>query len=190
MKEIKNTELLFWIVSGMTIVKGVDSMVFAQLQVTPMKVEEKMILQNIYPLYLHDLSEYCDQEMREDGTYDIAFLDLFFEKEDLVPFLIRLNEWVVGFILIQKGTYAPSSGEDYYLSEFFILRNFRKRGLGREAVRKLFTQYPGTYLLGQLPNNLPAIHFWKSVYRSIGVDFQETLQDFGDYQLFLQSFRV
>jgi predicted acetyltransferase len=108
-----------------------------------------------------------------NGLFDIEFLDRFWEEEDLLPFLIKNREQIIGFILIQKGSFAPPTGEDYYVSEFFILRKYRRRGAGKKALEKLFTMFPGRYLLGQLPDNKAAIQFWKDVFKTFELNFEE-----------------
>ncbi|MGV3465892.1 MAG: GNAT family N-acetyltransferase [Heyndrickxia sp.] len=148
-------------------------MTFHHIEVVPIKVEEKHILKNIYPLYLHDLSPYNGEDINQDGLYDIDFLDLFWKEEGLLPYFIKKEEKMIGFILVQNGKYGPPTGEDFYISEFFILRKYRRSGVGTSAFKELIESKPGTYLLGQLPSNLPAIKFWKNVYKALNIEFEE-----------------
>lgn len=152
--------------------------------------ENKQVLKNIYQLYLHDLSQYNYEDIDTKGLYDVNFLDLFWEKEGLSAFFIKLNEKLIGLILLQSGKYAPPSGEDYYISEFFILKKYRRNGIGKKAVGILFDMFPGKYLLGQMPNNNPAIKFWKSVYLQLELDFIESLEDSQEGKLLFQRFEI
>lgn len=158
-------------------------------EVMRIKLQDKAILKNIYQLYLHDLSSYNQEDLDHNGLYDVGFLDLFWEKEGLFPFFINIKDNVIGFILVQTGRFAPSTGEDYYISEFFILRKYRRKGIGKAAISKLFSLFPGTYLLGQMPTNMPAIQFWKSLFKSLDIEFQEFIkEDMGP--LLYQRFEV
>lgn len=159
------------------------------VDVIQIRFEDKYILKNLYPLSLHDLSQYNGEDIDSNGQYDIDFLDEFWEKEGLIPYWIKKEDNIVGFILVQTGRYAPPTGEDFYVSEFFILRKYRRKGIGKEAIKELFNLFSGTYLLGQLPNNIPAIQFWKSAFRTLNIEFEEfSNTDLGT--LLYQRFKV
>lgn len=54
-------------------------------------------------------------------------------------------------------------GADYRLSEFFVLRTFRRGGVGRHAAFALFDRFPGIWEIRELPRNGPAIALWRAV---------------------------
>ena len=49
------------------------------------------------------------------------------------------------------------------MSEFFILRKHRRRGVGRQAAAAVFSQHPGTWEVAIARKNLQAISFWRGV---------------------------
>ena len=49
------------------------------------------------------------------------------------------------------------------MAEFFVLRKFRRRGIGRLAAHQLFARYPGLWRVYQEAGNLPAQSFWREV---------------------------
>jgi len=152
--------------------------------------ENKQVLKNLYQLYLHDLSVYIDEDIDAAGLYDVDFINEFWETEGLSAFFIKSNARVLGFILLQNGKYAPPSGEDYYISEFFILRKYRRNAVGKRAVEKLFDVFPGKYLLCEIPTNNLAIIFWKSIYLQFKLDFKESLEDLQGGEFLFQRFEV
>lgn len=105
-----------------------------------------------------------------------------------MPFLIRANHTLAGFILLETGQFAPKkTGEDYYLSEFFfILKKYRRKGVGKQAVQQLWRRYPGKYLLGELHQNEAAIKFWTSLYEAYNLKYK----DYRDEKLYYQSFEI
>lgn len=145
------------------------------LEVILIESKDRHIIKNLYSLYLHDLSEYTNEDVSLKGLYDTNFLDLFWRKDGLIPLLIKVDSKIAGFVLIQSGQYAPSTGEDYYISQFFILREYRRKGIGKKTVKKLFSQFPGKYLVGQIPSNKPAINFWKNIYKSCRIIYEENI---------------
>ncbi len=79
------------------------------------------------------------------------------------------------------------TGEDYYLSEFFfILKKYRRKGVGKQAVQQLWRRYPGKYLLGELHQNEAAIKFWTSLYEAYNLKYK----DYRDEKLYYQSFEI
>lgn len=163
----------------------------AQITLEEVQKEDQDIIKNLYPLFLHDLSVYdTDEVVDNKGKYDLTFLDNYWQSEDLIPFLIRIDEKIAGFILMQKGYYAPPSNEDYYIGQLFVLRNYRCEGVGERAIALLFSRYPGSYLLGILPENTPAIHFWEAFYEKYGIDYETTTETITGHELIIYRFKV
>jgi predicted acetyltransferase len=142
-----------------------------ELFIDKVNLDRKEILRNLMTLFLHDLSEFIDNiNLNSDnGLFEFEVLDLFFDKEGLTPFFININDKSIGFILLQSGPYSNQEYADYVLNSFFILRNQRRKGIGKLACNKFFEMYPGRYAISQAQTNTPAVKFWKSVYESYGV---------------------
>ena len=93
-------------------------------------------LSNIYPFYLHDLSEFDDgyYRLRNDGRWDPDYLPSWLADNTDYPYHHATPHGRAGFALVNT---APSPhimpGADYRLSEFFVLRAFRRAGVGRRA---------------------------------------------------------
>lgn len=154
------------------------------------ELENKEILKNIYQFYLYDMSEYNNEEIDSMGLYDVDFLNLFFDDNGLTSFFIKAAEKIVGVILLQSGKWAPRTGEDYYISEFFVLNKYRRNGVGKKALKELFSLYPGKYMLGQMTNNNRAINFWKSVYSEFNIEYKESYEAEIDGGLLCQRFEI
>ncbi|WP_127529844.1 GNAT family N-acetyltransferase [Paenibacillus kobensis] len=118
-------------------------------------VEDKFIINNIYPLYLHDLSEIWERKtnqygvFEEDDTQTLAdqnrVFDIWWEHPGvLFPYLIKADGLPAGLAFVATAPYMPCPDDiDYYLNEFFLLRHYRGKGVGEEALRQLFSQHPG-----------------------------------------------
>ena len=123
-------------------------------------------LVNVYPFYLHDLSEFDDGYYRLDvhGRWEPDHLPSWLVDDDDLPLVIVDSGERVGCALVNR---APSRhvepGRDFRMSEFFVLRAYRRRHVGRRAVFALFDRFPGRWEISELPRNTPAIHFWRAV---------------------------
>lgn len=49
------------------------------------------------------------------------------------------------------------------IAEFFVMRKYRQKGVGKAAAEKIFDQFPGGWEISQWSNNLPAQKFWQKV---------------------------
>ena len=68
------------------------------------------------------------------------------------------------------------------MAEFFVLRKYRRGGVGTDAARAVFARFPGEWQTRQQFENTGAIAFWR---RAIPVPFDETPNDEGPVQRFV-----
>ncbi len=149
------------------------------LHITRAPPAEYPILRNLYPLYLHDLSEFGGgYTLDAQGVWQPDYLPTWLsESEQVHPLLFRLGERPVGFAFVGQAPFPyMTPGRDYRLSEFFIVRSERHHGLGRRAAMAVFDRFRGTWELSELQANQAAITFWRRVVSEYtGGNFQETL---------------
>lgn len=143
-------------------------------------------------LFLHDLSEFNDKlDLNpENGLFEFDVLEWFFEKEGLTPYFINLEGKPIGFILLQSGPYSNQEYADYVLNSFFILKKYRRKGIGKLACSKFFEMYPGRYAISQAKTNIPAIKFWKNVYESNSIDEYEKEEIEDGIKVIYQYFKI
>jgi predicted acetyltransferase len=55
-------------------------------------------------------------------------------------------------------------------AEFFVVRKYRRRGIGTLAARYAIGRYPGRWAISEILNNPSATSFWR---RAIPVAFHE-----------------
>jgi predicted acetyltransferase len=149
---------------------------------------EHPLLRHLYPLYLHDLSEFgVEYVLDEQGLWRPDFLPTWLSRSpDVHPLLLRHEERTVGFAFVGEAPFPyMTAGRDFRMSEFFILRGERRRGLGRLAARAIFDRFRGVWEVSQLPGNRSAIAFWRSVITEYtGGAFEDTRVDGSPAQVF------
>ena len=67
------------------------------------------------------------------------------------------------------------------MAEFFVMRKYRRTGVGTDAARAIFERFPGAWQVREEEANVGAIHFWR---RAIPVSFDEGRWDNGPVQHF------
>src|SRR6478672_6815823 len=89
----------------------------------PSSQGDQQTIQNMARFYVYDMLRYCGEEsgweIPEDGLYECRDLSRYFNEKDRFPFLIRVQQELAGFALINK--VGTSSDVDWNIGEFFIL---------------------------------------------------------------------
>lgn len=150
------------------------------IELKEVRLEEKSILENMLHFYLDDLSQYTNQlKANQLGIFEYDSIDLFFAKSNLIPYFIKYEGLIVGFLLFVKT--VKNEHIDYCVNDIFIFTQYRERGFAGQAVKKLFAPYPGTYYVVQLEKNQKAIQFWKSLFNELQLEYtEETVIDSGE----------
>jgi predicted acetyltransferase len=134
-----------------------------QVEVLPAEAEQAPIMANLLQLYAHDFSEFLDVEIGVDGKFTYNPLPLYWSEASRHPFIIRVDNKLAGFVLIKKGSEVSGNENVWDLAEFFILRGFRRRGIGTLAAHQLWRQFPGSWEVRVMQLNVAAQRFWTRV---------------------------
>jgi predicted acetyltransferase len=123
------------------------------------------LLSNLLELYIHDLSAaFPNVELGPDGRFGYDKLPLYWsEPERRFPFLIRCDARVAGFALVTRGSPASDDPNVFDVAEFFILRRYRRSGVGRRAAFLLWNRFPSRWLVRVSEGNRGALPFWEDV---------------------------
>lgn len=160
--------------------------------ITIQKVEydNKSTLRNLIELYKYDFSEFDPEDVNENGLYDYMYLDHYWTEEGRYPFFIRVDGKLAGFALVRMIESNEHSQPIYSVAEFFIMKKYRKLGIGIIASNDIFNQFRGIWKVAQIENNKPAQIFWrKAIERYTNNNFQEIREDEwdGPIQIFLNT---
>ncbi len=144
-----------------------------EVQLVKIKLEERHILENLFSYYVYDMSEYMKWNPDQDGTfagYDTSKFDLYWQQDDHIPYFIKVNNELAGFVLIRR---YPSDSTLYDIAQFFVLRKFKGQGVGKDVLAQVVNAFPGRWQVRVLLENTGALSFWKSAVRNIvGEDYR------------------
>jgi predicted acetyltransferase len=120
------------------------------------------MVRNMVSYYVYDMSEYMGWPCQPNGCFiGCEFLETYWSEEGKHAFVLKTDKELVGFAMV-RGNH-PESNIDFSIAEFFILRKFRKQGIGQTIAIKLFDQFKGKWMVEQLEMNAPAVAFWHRV---------------------------
>ena len=131
------------------------------VRLVPGAPDDAPLLANMMELYLHDLSEAFPIELGPDGRFGYENLSLYWsEPERRFPFFVRLGDRLAGFVLIAR---EPDHPPKHDVAEFFVLRRYRRFGIGRRAAVLAWDRFPGSWTVRVSLGNAGAIPFWSRV---------------------------
>jgi predicted acetyltransferase len=129
--------------------------------------DQSVIVANLFELYAHDFSEFHDVEPGEDGRFGFNKLHLYWSDPDRHAFLIKFRGKLAGFVLVKRGSAISEDDCVWDMAEFFVLRRYRRYGVGTEAARQIWTRHPGRWEVRVMEGNKAAYEFWARAIKTV-----------------------
>jgi predicted acetyltransferase len=131
------------------------------VQVTAAGRDDRERLAALFELYIYDFSELLALDVEEDGRFHLPALDPYWTDPGRQPFLIRVDAKLAGFALVQERSRLTGLEGVRDMAEFFVVRRYRRRGVGVRAAGLLFDRFQGPWEVRQRPENEAATAFWR-----------------------------
>jgi predicted acetyltransferase len=138
----------------------------ADWTLAPIREHERELLLRLFELFLYDFSEMEPSDVDEHGLFQppaLPFVARHWREPDRHAFLLRVGGKPAGFALLCESSPMPGSAGRRFLSAFFVMRAYRRRGLGEAMARELFTRFPGPWQVLEVRDNPYAQTFWRRV---------------------------
>jgi len=153
---------------------------YSEIKLIPATLNDHPIIQNMGRFYVYDMSEYLGKEegweMPADGLYECIDFKKYWEDKNSFPFIVRYKNEIVGFVIVDKKGSAAEI--DFNMAQFFILRKFKDKGIGRYVAQECFKKFPGSWEVMVIPGNEGAYRFWRATIKNYTNDnFTEYTRD-------------
>ena len=108
----------------------------------------------------------CAKELAEVVKFELfepylSLREYWEEENERFPYFIKEDEKYLGLVLVR---YITLSDRSYFLmAEFFIMRRYRKIGIGRSIAAQVFNLHKGQWEIFQKESNKPAQNFWNKI---------------------------
>lgn len=136
--------------------------------------------------YQHDLSDIWDQDVDLHGEFGYS-LDRFAYNKDCHAFVALADGKYAGFALVDRSVKVGASG--CWMEQFFVMKKYRGAGVGKQLALRVFAALPGEWEVGQMPDNTPALAFWRAVIGELTQgDYREHTLTEGWWQGYVQVF--
>lgn len=138
------------------------------IEISLVPYEDKTIMYNLIQLYRYDSSEFDGHVLSKHGHYLYKYLDNQWTDDYRRPFIVKVDGEISGFVFIildvpKEFTVLSSAEKTNVISDFFIMRKFRHKGVGKKVAFSMFDLFPGTWEIKQTPGNKIANLFWRKV---------------------------
>ncbi|MCT4635870.1 MAG: GNAT family N-acetyltransferase [Rickettsiales bacterium] len=136
-----------------------------KIQILPANTLDYPVIQNIGRFYVYELSRYCGFISKEwnipsDGLYESFDFKIYFEDSSRKAYIIKTEEnELIGFVLLNKEGILPET--EHNMGEFFVLAKFQGKKIGEFVTSKIFQLHPGKWEISVIPENKPALAFWR-----------------------------
>ena len=131
-----------------------------KIEVIPATKEQKSILDDLLQLYAQDFREFHDIPLDENGRFHYKQLPLYGSDPQRHAFLVKVDEAIAGFVLIKKGSEVSGNRDAWDMAEFFVMHEFRKRGIGTLVAHEIWKQFRGLWEIRVMEANISAQAFW------------------------------
>ena len=128
------------------------------------------VVEQLWQLYQHDLSEFRHSAPGRDGRFAPARLTSYADGErgDRVTYLAWLGEVPCGFAMV-RGV----AGGARVMGEFFVTRSARGRGTAASFAGDVLRRHPGRWEIPFQEENPRAAAFWRRIAGDLLVDVAE-----------------
>lgn len=138
--------------------------------------DEQTSLAGLFELYIYDFSEILSLDVGDDGRFQLPALDPYWTDPGHQPFLLRVDGRLAGFALVRDRSRLTGREGVRDMAEFFVLRRYRRRGVGVRAAALVFDRFQGPWEVRQRPENRDATAFWRrAIAHYTGGRFDEAL---------------
>ncbi|HZX07496.1 GNAT family N-acetyltransferase [Kribbella sp.] len=138
----------------------------ADLLVRRVEASDRVLMERLWLMFRHDLSEFQGQLPRPDGSYRSEWLEKVLTGDpEWAGYLVSLGDVPIGFCFM-RALQQPV----HVLNAFFLVRPARRRGYGLKAVTEVLSHHPGPCDVAFQRNNETAVRFWQRVATEVSGD--------------------
>ena len=119
---------------------------------------DKLVLRQLLELYQYDMTDFWPQDLNAHGEFGFVGVERYLRNPRLRAYFFLVDGKYAGFGLVDPDVSLPAN--EFWMGQFFVMKKYRRLGVGRQGARFIFDQFPGKWEIGQMPLNKPARSFW------------------------------
>ena len=124
---------------------------------------DRAIIEHLWQFYIYDFTDFKTWDVDDAGRFGDPDIVKWWSTDGWHPYLIRVDGQLAGFAVVADRGYFSDKPDRHDVSEFFVLRRYRRRHVGEHVARSLFDRFPGPWDVRVLAGNERARAFWRTV---------------------------
>jgi predicted acetyltransferase len=139
--------------------------------VRPASPADRTLVEQLWQLYSHDLSEFRGTFPDDSGQFRAGRLPLYLDDHDGSGRTVHVVEHAgrpAGFAMVRR---LDDGG--HVLGELFVVRAARRLGIGRAVALTVLRAHPGRWEIAFQEENPGAARFWREVASEAGAHHEE-----------------
>jgi predicted acetyltransferase len=125
-----------------------------------MEPDQDVVLRNLFEYYVHDMAEWFEIDTKADGSYSYDTSSVW--NNGCEAWLAKLGDSIAGFAVIGPAVKWSDPIPAFDVHEFFVIRRYRRHGLGAAMSTRLWDAHPGEWLVRVVEANAVATRFWRT----------------------------
>jgi predicted acetyltransferase len=160
------------------------------VELVPTTAGDEPGLRRLMQLYAYDFSEFMGLDVGDDALFDVGdALSRCWSEPWRHAFRVRVDGRLAGFVILDERSRLTGDPEVMDVAEFFVMRKYRRKGVGAVCATMAFDLFPRKWEVRQQGTNAAATAFWRStIHHYTGGRFQETVFDEERWRGPVQSF--
>jgi predicted acetyltransferase len=130
--------------------------------------KDRQWIQDVYGEYMEalaDLNTGLFSVIGADNPRNDEIFANWFANDQSHPLMILQGAEAAGFALVTRPRIAPAgeTAVDFQMSEFFVRKQHRRNGIGRDAATLIFDRFAGEWEILEYKRNPGSVAFWRRV---------------------------
>lgn len=137
------------------------------LELLPTQADQADLIRNLYQFYAYETSDWEQEDVEADGRFYLheEHLARYWQDRDWSAQLVLVGGFIAGFVLIER---SELNGIDALeLADLFILKKYRRQGIGRAVVLHALSDTRHTWLVRFYQQDDVTQAFWRSVVEEL-----------------------
>ena len=151
--------------------------------------KDEPMLERLFQLYEYDFSEIMGGDVGDDGVFHYISLGDVWEDDRAHVFITRVDGLLAGVAILIERSHFSGDTNVTFMDEFFVMRKYRRMGVGSEFATRLFDLFPGRWEVAEVAPNIAGAAFWRAVIgKYTDGEFEERVEDGDKWQGPVQTF--
>ncbi len=137
-----------------------------QIELLPTTAEQLPLIANLYQFYAYESSDWEQEDVETDGRFYIhqPHLQRYWQEPGWSAQLILADGFIAGFLLLERSELPGIEAPEF--ADLFILKKYRRRGIGRALVQQLMGD-GSSWLLRYYRQDAVALAFWQQLFSEL-----------------------